>query len=107
MRLNPPPKDLTNHLTSVLPEPPARQQNEFSLQNALKHLPLPKVEAAVTKELDKIFTKYKAMKLIDMANIEKHAVYLKSLLIIREKTDKTVTARIAINGAGYTVADIK
>jgi hypothetical protein len=35
-----------------------------------------------------------------MANIEKHAVYLKSLLIIKEKTNKDVTARIAINGAG-------
>ena len=99
MRLFPPPKDLTNHLTPVRPTPPLRQQNEFSHKNALKHLPLPKVDAAVMKELDKIFPKYNAMKLINMANIEKRAVYLKSLLIIREKTNKDVTARIAINGA--------
>ena len=97
---NPPPKDLTNHLTNILPSPPTRQQNEFSLKNAPNHLPLPKIDAAVTKELDKIFTKHNAMKLIHKANIEKRAVFLKSLLIIKEKTDKTVTARVAINGAG-------
>ena len=100
MRLFPPPKDLTNHLTNTLPTPPARQQNEFGLIKALTVLSPPKVIAAVDKELHKIFIKYGAMKLIQMANIEKHAVYLKSLLIIREKTNKDVTARLAINGAG-------
>ena len=100
MRLHPPPKELNNHLTNILPTPPTRQQNEFSLKNALMCLPPPQVIAAVGKELHKIFIKFGAMKLIDIANIEKNAVYLKSLLIIREKTNKDITARLAINGAG-------
>jgi hypothetical protein len=100
MKRFPPPKDLTNHLTTILPSPPARQKNEFSLIKALTVLPPPKVIAAVSKELNKIFKKFGAMKLIDMANIEKTAIYLRSLLIIREKTNKDITARLAINGAG-------
>jgi hypothetical protein len=99
MLLHPPPKHLTNKLTSILPSPPERQQNEFSLQKAYKVLPPEKVTAALDKELNKIFVKYKPMKLIDKADIEKHAIYLRSLLIIREKTNKDVTARLAINGA--------
>jgi hypothetical protein len=39
MLLHPPPKHLTNKLTSILPSPPERQQNEFSLQKAYKVLP--------------------------------------------------------------------
>ena len=100
MKLYPPPKDLTNHLTTILPSPPVRQKNEFGLIKALTVLPKDKVFAAVGKELHKIFVKFKAMKLIDKSNIEKTAIYLRSLLIIKEKTNKDITARLAINGAG-------
>ena len=98
--LNPPPPSLNNHLTNIMPIPPTRQQNEFSLKNALLALPPVKVSAALQKEINKVFIKFGAMKLINKANIEKHAVFLRSLLIIREKTNKDVTARLAINGAG-------
>ena len=100
MLLYPPPKDLTNHITTILPSPPVRQKNEFGLIKALTVLPPPRVLAAVGKELHKIFDKFVAMKLIDKANIEKTAIYLRSLLIIKEKTNKDITARLAINGAG-------
>lgn len=100
MLLNPPPPSLNNHLTNIKPIPPARQQNEFSLKNAQLALPPVKVSAALQKEINKVFIKFGAMKLINKANIEKHAVFLRSLLIIREKTNKDVTARLAINGAG-------
>ena len=100
MRLYPPPKHLNNKTTPILPSPPTRQQNEFSFKKAIMTLPPPKVIAAVDKEIHKLFTKYKPLKLIHKANIEKHAIYLRALLILREKTNKDVTARLAINGAG-------
>ena len=64
MLLYPPPKGLTNHITTILPSPPVRQKNEFGLIKALKVLPPPRVFAAVGKELHKIFDKFGAMKLI-------------------------------------------
>jgi hypothetical protein len=100
MRLYPPPKHLNNKTTPILPNPPTRQQNEFSYNKAIMTLPPPKVIAAVDKEIHKLFNKYKPLKLIHKANIEKHAIYLRALLILREKTNKDVTARLAINGAG-------
>ena len=96
---NPPPLSLTNRSTDVRPSPPARQQNEFPLKKALLLLDQNKVNAAVDKEMDKVFTKFHTLRLITAAQVEPNAVFLRNKLILREKTNKDVTARLALDGS--------
>ena len=96
---NPPPPSLTNRSTDIRPSPPARQQNEFPLKKALLLLDHSKVKAAVDKEMDKVFTKFHTLRLITPAQVEPNAVFLRNKLILREKTNKDVTARLALDGS--------
>ena len=96
---NPPPPSLTNRSTDIRPSPPARQQNEFPLKKALFLLDPTKIKAAVDKEMDKVFTKFHTLRLITPAQVEPNAVFLRNKLILREKTNKDVTARLALDGS--------
>lgn len=95
---DPPPSSLNNRYTDIRPFPPSRQQNEFSLRKALLILDTTKVHAAVTKETDKIFTKYASLRLIPVSAVEPSAVFVRAKLIIREKTNHDITARLALDG---------
>ena len=96
--LNPPPESLTNRYTDIRPIPPIRQQNEWPLHKALTILNPEKVDAAVDKENKKCFETYKSLKVINASDVENNAVYVPIKLIIREKTNKDITARIALGG---------
>lgn len=96
---NPIANSLSNRATDIRPSPPLRQQNEFPLAKALHALDPTKVNAAVTKEMDKIFTKYVSLRRISPSTVEPNAVFVRSKLIIREKTNKDVTARLALDGS--------
>jgi hypothetical protein len=95
---NPPPEFLNNRYTDIRPIPPIRQQNEWPLHKALTILNPEKVDAAVHKENKKCFETYKSLKVINSSDVEKNAVYVPIKLIIREKTNKDITARIALGG---------
>jgi len=95
---NPPADSLNNRATDLRPIPPTRQQNEFPLKKALLVLDNMKVHAAVDKEVDKIFTKYASLRRITPSAVEPTAVFVRSKLILREKTNKDVTARLALDG---------
>jgi len=56
------------------------------------------VNAAVTKEVDKIFVKYSSLRPIPSIAVEPTAVFVPTKLIIREKLNADVTARIALGG---------
>jgi len=90
---------LTNRSTEIRPIPPLRQQNEFTLSKALLVLNPIKVHAALDKETDKIFSKYVSLKRIPPSDVEPSAVFVRSKLILREKTNGDVTARIALDGS--------
>ena len=96
---NPPPPSLSNRSTDIRPSPPVRQQNEFPLKKALLLLDPTKVTSAVNKEMDKVFTKFYTLRLITPAQVEPNAVFLRNKLIIREKTNKDVTTRLALDGS--------
>lgn len=95
---HPPPPELNNRSTDIRPTPPRRQQNEFPLHKALLVLDPPKVHAAVDKEIKKIFSTYTSLKIIKPNDVETTAVFVPTKLIIREKTNKDVTARMALGG---------
>jgi hypothetical protein len=69
------------------------------LKKALLLLDPTKVKAAVDKEMDKVFTKFHTLRLITPAQVEPNAVFLRNKLILREKTNKDVTARLALDGS--------
>lgn len=96
---NPTSQSLSNRATDIRPSPPLRQQNEFPLAKALTALDPTKVNAAVAKEVDKVFTKYISLRRIPPSLVEPNAVFVRSKLIIREKTNKDVTARLALDGS--------
>ena len=95
---NPPPESLNNRSTDLRPIPPLRQQNEWPLHKALLVLDPPRVNAAVDKENKKVFETYKSLKIINPSQVEKGAAYVPIKLIIREKINKDITARIALGG---------
>ena len=100
LRLYPIPDNLNNRITDIRPSPPIRQQNEWPLHKALRILDSAKVNAAVDKELTKIFTTYKSLRIIPQSSVEANAVFLRNKLIIREKLSKEITARMALGGDG-------
>ena len=95
---HPPPRNLNNRTTDLRPIPPTRQQNEFTVNKALRVLDPDKVNAALNKELDKVFVKYKSLRLITPQEIEHNAVHIRTQVIIKEKTNKDITARMALDG---------
>ena len=95
---NPPPDSLNNRSTDIRPIPPKRQQNEWPLTKALLVLDPVKVNNAVDKENKKIFETYKSLRIIQPHEVEQNAVFVPIKLIIREKLNKDVTARIALGG---------
>jgi hypothetical protein len=92
---NPPPDSLNNRSTDIRPNPPIRQQNEWPLHKALLVLDPIKVNAAVDKENKKVFETYKSLKVIRSNQVES---FVPLKLIIREKTNKDITARFALGG---------
>jgi hypothetical protein len=98
LQMFPIPDTLNNRATDERPRPPVRQQNEWPLHKALTVLDPSRVNAAVQKELTKIFTTYKSLKVIPQSSVEPNAVFLPNKLIIREKLNKDITARLALGG---------
>jgi hypothetical protein len=50
------------------------------------------------KELVKCFETYKSLRLISKSELEPGAIFIRSSCIIREKLDKSITARIPVDG---------
>ena len=95
---NPVPANLNNRATDIRPVPPPRQQSEWPLHKALLILPPDKVHAAVNKEMKKIFVTYGSLKVVPRSNLEPNAVYVPTKLIIREKLNGDITARMPLGG---------
>ena len=86
-----PAANLNNRVTDICPVPPPRQQSEWPLHKALLILlPRDKVYAAMNKEMKKIF--------VIRSTLEPNAVYVPTKLIIREKLNGDITARMPLGG---------
>jgi hypothetical protein len=96
---NYPTLSLTNTKTSILPEPPPRARTEMSIVNALAKLGSEKVELSILKEFEKCFSTYNALRPISKSELEADSLFLRSQLLIKEKSDGRTTARLAIDGS--------
>ena len=96
---NRPPTALNNRHTDVTPTPPPRTRTEMSIATATAKLGTTKVASGVTNELTKLFDKYRALKSISWSDVEPDAVFLRSQMLIKSKSDGRTTGRLAVDGS--------
>ena len=93
------PTTLNNRTTDIQPDPLPLQRAEMSIHRASSLYPAPDISAGIAMELGKHFTTYKSLKLISRAQIEPTAVFLRSQMFIKKKSNGIITARLAIDGS--------
>ena len=93
------PTTLNNRQTTVEPMPLPPLRAEMSIRLASLLLPANEIAAGIEKELSKHFTTYESLKLITRSSIEPAAVFLRSQMFIKKKSNGLVTARLAIDGS--------
>ena len=71
----------------------------MSIATATAKLGTTKVASGVTNELTKLFDKYRALKSISWSDVEPDAVFLRSQMLIKSKSDGRTTGRLAIDGS--------
>ena len=96
---NPPSTPLNNRPTPLEPQPLNPQRAEMSIRKASIILPAPDITKGIAKELEKHFTTYKSLTLIPRSQVEPTAIFLRSQIFIKKKSNGLVTARLAIDGS--------
>ena len=71
----------------------------MSIRKASLLLPALDIEAGISKELGKHFHTYESLKIIPRSDIEPTAIFLRSQMLIKKKSNGLVTARLAIDGS--------
>ena len=71
----------------------------MSIHCATSIFPAADISAGISKELGKHFKTYKSLKLIPRSSIEDKAVFLRSQIFLKKKSNGLVTARLAIDGS--------
>lgn len=91
---------LNDRPSTIQPSPPPPvARAEVNIKQAIDLWGLDIVNAAIQKEVDKILVTYKSMRPITHNDIQADAVYLRSMVLLKMKSDGTVTARIPIDGS--------
>ena len=93
------PTTLNNRATLIQPQPLQNQQAEMSIRRATSIFPASDISSGISKELGKHFVTYKSLKLIPRSAIEKKAVFLRSQIFLKKKSNGLITARLAIDGS--------
>ena len=94
------PSQLTNHPTALLPTPDPARRAEMTIARANITLPPPDIAAAINKETTKHLTKYCSLRLISpTTTLETRRAFLRSKMLIKQKSSGLVTARLAIDGS--------
>ena len=96
---NPPDTPLNNRPTTLTPDPLPPHRAEMSIRRASLLLPAPDITAGIVKELSKHFDTYESLKLIPRTSVESTAIFLRSKMLIKKKSNGLVTARLAIDGS--------
>ena len=71
----------------------------MSIRRATPIFPAADISAGISKELNKHFETYKSLKLIPRSSIEEKAVFLRSQMFLKKKSNGLITARLAIDGS--------
>ena len=93
------PTSLNNRATHIQPAPIPNQQSEMSIRRAKSIFPAAEISSGISKELGKHFDTYKSLKLIPRSCIEEKAVFLRSQIFLKKKSNGLITARLAIDGS--------
>jgi len=97
--IHPPPPNLNNRPTDILPVPPPRQKNEFTLKQSYSVLDPNKIDQSIHKELNKVLYKWRSLTPISPSQVEPTSTLLRSQWIVKEKLNKDVSSRVVLNGA--------
>ena len=71
----------------------------MSIRRATSTFPASDISSGISKELGKHFITYKSLKLIPRSAIEEKAVFLRSQIFLKKKSNGLITARLAIDGS--------
>lgn len=79
--------------------PPPTTRTEVSVKQAILLWGADLVNAAVEIETNKILVTYRSMRPIQQSQMAKDGVYLRSMLLIKQKSNGTISARMPIDGS--------
>jgi len=102
--IHPPPPNLNNRPTDILPTPPPRQKNEFTLKQSYSVLDPNKIDQSIHKELNKVLYKWRSLTPISPSQVEPTSTLLRSQWIVKEKLNKDVSSRVVLNGASHATS---
>jgi hypothetical protein len=88
-----------NRATDILPNPLPPHRAEMSIRKASQLYNATDISAGISKELCKHFTTYKSLTLLPRHAIEPNAVFMRSQIFIKKKSNGLITARLAIDGS--------
>ena len=71
----------------------------MSILKASQLLPASDIAAGIAKELGKHFDTYQSLQLIPRSSVEPKAIFLRSQMLIKQKSNGIVIARLAIDGS--------
>ena len=96
---NPSNTPLNNRHTDFQPQPLPSSRAEMSIRKASLLLPTADVATGISKELKKHFDTYQSLTLIPHSSVETKAIFLRSQMLIKKKSNGLITARLAIDGS--------
>ena len=88
-----------NHATDIIPDPLPAHLAEMSIRKASQLYNATDISAGISKELCKHFTTYESLTLLPRHAIEPNAVFMRSQIFIKKKSNGLITARLAIDGS--------
>ena len=96
--------DLSNKPSPYQPEPPPPDKRpEVSIKKAYTMHDRDQIDASWEKERTKIFSTHNAMQLIDKADIDDDAIFVHAKLLVKQKLNKTILSRLALDGSQQPV----
>ena len=90
---------LNGRATHIQPVLLPNQRAEMSIRRAKSIFPAAEISSGISKELGKHFETYKSLKVIPRSCIEEKAVFLRSQIFLKKKSNGLITARLAIDGS--------
>lgn len=88
-----------NKPTTLIPIPLPRLRSEMTITRALKTLETPVVDASLAREMKKVQVSFASLKPITTADIEDKSAFLRCNMLVKEKRNKDVNSRLAIDGS--------
>lgn len=90
---------LSNRHTTLLPVPIPSVRSEMPLRTALHVFPPAPLKVALEKEITKHYRTYCSLRSISPEHVDANAVFLRPQLLVKQKLDGSVSARLPLDGS--------